>query len=121
MNDHDTTMQSLKDVVQEFVAEREWEPFHDAKNLAMSISIEAAELMEHVQWLRSEEITELQDDAVAMEGIREEIADVFCYVISFASAMGIDLSSALADKMVKNRIKYPASEFKGRFRRSEEP
>lgn len=105
----------MKGVVQEFVDQREWQQFHDPKNLSMSIAIEAAELMEHFQWLRSGQSSELGEDRVAMAAIEEELADVFCYVLSFASAMGIDLCATLESKMVKNRKKYPVEKFKGRF------
>ena len=115
MNDQNTTVAAMKDVVQEFVDQREWQQFHDPKNLSMSIAIEAAELMEHFQWLRSGQLSELEGDRVAMAAIEEELADIFCYVLAFAGAMGIDLCAALESKMVKNRQKYPVEKFKGRF------
>lgn len=115
MNDHDTTLQALKALVQSFVDERQWRPFHDPKNLSMSIAIEAAELMEHFQWLRSDQLAAVRDDPAEMADIREEIADVLCYVLSFASVMGIDLGAALESKMHKNREKYPAERFRGRL------
>ena len=116
MNDSDTTMQQLIDLMAAFVAERNWEPFHDPKNLSASIAIEAAELMEHFQWLRTDELESVKHDTEAMAAIREELADILAYVVSFAGTMNIDLSSALADKMKKNAVKYPAAEYKGKFR-----
>ncbi len=116
MNDRDTTVQELIDLVEAFVAERNWQPFHDPKNLSASIAIEAAELMEHFQWLRTDELPAVKDDPAAMNDIREELADVLAYTVSFAKTMNIDLSAALADKMKKNAKKYPAEEFRGRFR-----
>ncbi len=97
--------------------EREWQPFHDPKNLSASIAIEAAELMEHFQWLRSDELAKLGDNPALLAKVREEIADVLAYVLSFANAMNIDLSSALSDKMRRNAEKYPADVFRGRFKR----
>lgn len=114
MQDSKTTVSELTQLINEFVTEREWEPFHDPKNLSMSIAIEAAELMEHVQWLRTDELPAIKDDEQKMGEITEEIADIFAYVLSFASTMGIDLSSALAKKMKKNAVKYPAESFRGR-------
>jgi len=102
-------------LVNDFVAERAWEPFHDAKNLSASIAIEAAELMEHFQWLRSDELDSALDDAETMAEVREELADIAAYVLSFASRMGIDVSAALEEKMRKNAAKYPADRFHGRF------
>ncbi len=115
MNDKTTTVAELIQLVDKFVAERDWQPFHDPKNLSMSIAIEAGELMEHVQWLRTDELEAVGKDEAKLGEIREELADVAAYVLSFASTMGIDLSSALADKMRKNAVKYPAADFRGRF------
>ena len=109
-------MAELIKLVNDFVAERAWEPFHDAKNLSASIAIEAAELMEHFQWLRSDQLDSVCKDANTMVEVREELADIAAYLLSFASKMGIDVSSALEEKMRKNAVKYPADRFRGRFR-----
>lgn len=116
MTDATTTVAELKKLVDDFVAERDWERFHDPKNLAASIAIEAAELMEHFQWLRSEELSAVREDPEAMQAISEELADIAAFTLSFASTMGIDLSSSLQAKMKKNALKYPAEDFRGRFR-----
>ena len=116
MDDSKTTVADLIKLVDDFVAERKWEPFHDPKNLSASIAIEAAELMEHFQWLRSDELNTVCQDARAMAAIREELADIMAYLLSFASTMNIDVSSALRDKMKQNAVKYPAVEYQGRFK-----
>ncbi len=116
MNDQTATVNELRKLVESFVSERQWEPFHDPKNLSASIAIEAAELMEHFQWLRSDQLKDVQKDERAMSDIREEIADILAYVLSFASTMDIDLSSALEDKMKKNAIKYPSQDFQGKYK-----
>jgi len=116
MDDKTTTMAELIKLVDDFVAERHWEPFHDPKNLSASIAIEAAELMEHFQWLRSDQLEPVRDDPEVMQRLREELADIMAYVLSFASTMGIDVSSALEDKMNKNAVKYPAAKFRGRYK-----
>lgn len=116
MNDVQTTVAELTAMVARFVAERDWQQFHDPKNLSASIAIEAAELMEHFQWLRSDELDEIANETAAVAEIREEVADIFAYLLSFASRMNIDLSSALADKMAKNALKYPADQFRGKFK-----
>jgi NTP pyrophosphatase (non-canonical NTP hydrolase) len=105
----------LRHEVQAFVDERDWRQFHTAKNLSMAIAIEAAELMEHFQWTDSAAGAELSSSPADFEEVREELADIFCFVLSFANATGIDLSGALHDKMVKNAQKYPAESFRGRF------
>ena len=115
MNDTRTTVAELIKLVDDFVAERQWEPFHDPKNLSMAMAIEAAELMEHFQWLRNDELGPVEEDARKMAQIREELADITAYVLSFASRMRIDLSSALDEKMKSNARKYPAQEYRGRF------
>ena len=115
MHDSTTTVGELKKLVDAFVAEREWQPFHDPKNLSASIAIEAAELMEHFQWLRSDQLDEVRKDAKKMEQVREELADIAAYLVSFATTMNIDLSSALEAKMKKNAAKYPAAKCRGRF------
>lgn len=116
MHDDRTTVRELKELMARFVAERDWEPFHDPKNLSASIAIEAAELMEHFQWLRSEELAAVRDDAETMRAIGEEISDILAYTLSFAGTMNIDLASSLEAKMKKNAVKYPAERFKGRFK-----
>jgi len=116
VRDSTTTVAELIKLVNDFVAERAWEPFHDAKNLSASIAIEAAELMEHFQWLRSDQLDSVGEDAQAMAEVREELADIAAYLLSFANKMGIDVSSALEEKMRKNAVKYPADRFRGRFR-----
>jgi len=116
MHDTTTKVAELITLVEHFVAEREWQPFHDAKNLSTAIAIEAAELMEHFQWLRSEQLDAVRDDADAMACIREEVADIAAYLLSFVHTMKIDLSSALEEKMRKNVLKYPVREFRGRFK-----
>ncbi len=117
MSDRDTTIAELRKQMAAFVAEREWEPFHDPKNLAASIAIETAELMEHFQWVCSDELDQLRSDPDKMAEIREEVADITAFLLSFANAMDIDLSDAFRDKMVKNAKKYPADEFRGRFKK----
>jgi len=106
----------LIELVNDFVAERAWEPFHDAKNLSASIAIEAAELMEHFQWLRSDQLSTVRDDTKTLAEVRDEVADITAYLLSFASQMGIDVASALKEKMRKNAVKYPADRFRGRFK-----
>jgi dCTP diphosphatase len=114
VNDEQTTIAQLRQVVADFVAAREWQPFHDAKNLSMAVAIEAAELMEHFQWLRSDQLDSI--DPAQRDQIAEELADVTAFLLSLCDTMKIDLASAVERKMVKNAVKYPAEEYRGRFR-----
>ncbi len=116
MPDAKTTVADLRQRMQAFVDERDWSKFHSPKNLAMSIAIEAAELMEHFQWLTVEQARGVRDAPDEMQKIREELADVLCFALSFANVLDIDVSDAVSDKLAKNATKYPAERFQGRFK-----
>lgn len=111
--DDATTIIQLREIVRQFVEERDWKQFHSPKNLSMALAIEASELMEHFQWISPEESRDL-DPATKLE-VAEELADVLCYALAIANEMDIDLASALQAKMIKNRVKYPVDEFRGRY------
>lgn len=113
--DSSTSVAALRSVVAQFVAEREWQKFHDAKNLAMAIAVEAAELMEHFQWLRSEELGAALQDPQHRAAVGEELADVLCFCLAMANALDFDVSTLVSDKMCKNALKYPASENRGKY------
>lgn len=117
--DADTTVGELRRQVAAFVDERDWRPFHSPKNLAMSIAIEAAELMEHFQWLTTGEAQAAMADPAGLAATAEELADVLIYCLSLANALHVDISSAVLNKLGTNEVRYPVSEFKGRFRRPE--
>jgi NTP pyrophosphatase (non-canonical NTP hydrolase) len=114
-SDETTTIAELRSVVERFVAERDWQQFHTPKNLAMALAIEAAELMEHFQWIDNPASVAMADDAQRRGEVAEELADVASYALAMASAMKIDLAQAVRDKMAKNAVKYPADQFRGRW------
>src|SRR6476660_4572292 len=109
-SDSSTTLADLREVVRRFVEERDWRQFHSPKNLSMSLAIEAAELMEHFQWIDVAESRRLGDDPAKLADVSDEIADVLCYVIALANELDLDLSTALRNKMTKNAAKYPAEQ-----------
>ncbi|MBX3415969.1 MAG: nucleotide pyrophosphohydrolase [Pirellulaceae bacterium] len=115
MNDETTRLAELRQIVRGFVDEREWQQFHAPKNISMALAIEAAELMEHFQWIDSEASRRgaLSDGEVAAIG--EEMSDIFCYLMALANELGIDLTQAFLAKMEKNRQKYPAETYRGKF------
>jgi NTP pyrophosphatase (non-canonical NTP hydrolase) len=115
MSDQETNLQELRELVQRFVDDRDWQQFHSPKNLAMALAIEAAELMEHFQWITPEESRRVDQDADKLHAIGEELADVLCYILAMANELDLDLSTALRNKMVRNQEKYPAAEYRGRY------
>ena len=115
MPDESTTVADLRRVVADFVAQREWQHYHDAKNLSMAVAIEAAELMEHFQWVRNDELPALLADARLRAQICDEFADVTCFLLSLANALDVDLSEAVRAKVEKNAAKYPADRFRGQY------
>ena len=115
MNDSSTTIRALRQIVKEFVDERDWQQFHSPKNLSMALSIEAGELMEHFQWLTIEQSRKVKGDLGRLDEVAEEMADVMCYLLALANELEIDVCSTVISKMAKNRLKYPADEFRGRF------
>lgn len=119
MNDAETTIAELKRILGEFVDQRDWRQFHSPKNLAMSLAIEAAELMEHFQWLDISDSRAVVHQPDRKQAIAEEIADVLCYTLAIANSMELDLAAAFEHKMAKNRLKYPADQFRGRWGRDQ--
>jgi NTP pyrophosphatase (non-canonical NTP hydrolase) len=105
-----TDIQVLQAALRIFAREREWEQFHSPKNLAAALSVEAAELLEHFQWLTDEQsrsMPEVKRDAVA-----EEVADVFLYLLQLSDKLGIDPLDAARKKLQLNAIKYPVERAK---------
>jgi dCTP diphosphatase len=115
MSDAATTIDELRQLMDRFVTERDWHQFHTPKNLAIALSIEAAELMEHFQWLDPQESRAVAHDAQKLAEVGEELADVVCYTLALANELGIDVSQAVRQKMIKNERKYPADDYRGRW------
>lgn len=115
MSDQQTTVRELRELVRQFVEARDWRQFHTPKNLSMSMAIEAAELMEHFQWLTPEESRALANDPDRLAEVGEELADVLCYALALANELGLDVSQTIRAKMVKNAEKYPAEQYRGRY------
>lgn len=98
---------ALRDQLRQFARARDWERFHTPKNLAMALSVEVAELVEHFQWLPTGADAEL--DARQRVGIRHELADVLLYLIQLADRCQVDLAAAAREKILLNGEKYPAT------------
>ena len=105
-------LQILRERLQGFVAERDWNQFHSPKNLAMAMIVEAAELVEHFQWLTEAQSSELPAEKRVQ--VEQEIADTFIYLLRLADVLGFDLIDAAHRKMDINALKYPVEKVKGR-------
>ncbi|MFC3106851.1 nucleotide pyrophosphohydrolase [Undibacterium arcticum] len=114
----DNDLLKLRDEIRTFVAERDWDQFHTPKNLSSALCVEAAELLEHFQWLKTGSSEEL--NATKIEQIRHEMADVLVYLIRLADKLDINLNAAVLEKMALNRIKYPAEKVRGDSRKYSE-
>ena len=104
MNETKNSMQKIKT----FRDDRDWRQFHNEKDLAISISLEASELLELFQWKTSEEVK-----ASKIERIKEELADVLIYSYMLADNLDFDIDDIIEAKLVKNNIKYPVNKSKG--------
>ncbi len=112
------SLDQLRDDLRRFAAAREWEQFHTPKNLAMALAVEAAELLEHFQWLTADESRAL--DARRRRAVGEEIADVLLYLTRLADMLGIDALAAARRKMRTNSRKYPVARARGNARKYSE-
>ncbi len=115
--DKKMTIAKLKSEVDRFVEERDWLSYQKPKDLAVSISIEAAELLEKFQWLSDEEVEVALGDASCFGEVKSELADVVTYALNLSSRLGIDLSSAVLEKLQENEKKYPIDKVKGKYRK----
>jgi dCTP diphosphatase len=105
-------MENLVKELREFAKERDWEQFHSPKNLAMALVVEAAEIVEHFQWLTQEQSRSLPPDK--LEEIKEEIADVMIFLTNLADKLGIDPIEVAREKIEKNKRNYPADKVRGK-------
>jgi len=111
--DNQTTLSALKDVVQSFCEDRDWDKFHNAKDLSIGIVTEASELIEHFRFKSLEEIEAMFHDPDKKLKINEELADVLFFVLRFAQMYDIDLTTELIRKIKINNAKYPIEKCKG--------
>ncbi len=113
-NDATATLAELKARVRAFVRERDWEQFHNPKNLAMALAAETGELMEHFLWATPEASAALAADPGRRAKIADELADVVIYALGFANVTGLDVAAAIDAKMIANARKYPVEKARGR-------
>lgn len=113
--DQQTTVGELKQVVDKFVKDRDWERYHDPKNLAMAIAIEAAEFMDIFKWRTNSECVQAMKQGEIIDAVKNELADIIIYTLAFANRNDIDLADIITMKVKKNIQKYPINKFKGHF------
>lgn len=111
--DSKTTIADLKKLVTKFRDDRDWKKFHNPKDLSMSVSIEANELLELFQWKDEKQIAEALREPAKFQDVKDEIADIVVYCIDMCDVLGIDLSQAVEGKIKKNEAKYPIDKAKG--------
>jgi len=109
------SLDSLRNALRRFAAARDWQQFHTPKNLAMAVSVEVAELVEHFQWLTAEQSVQL--NATTKRAVGEEIADVLLYLTRLADVLDIDPLAAAERKMKINARKYPVQRSRGSIRK----
>ncbi|MFA5117317.1 MAG: nucleotide pyrophosphohydrolase [Candidatus Omnitrophota bacterium] len=102
----------ITDKIKKFRDERDWMQFHDPKNMAVSLILEASELLEHFQWKTAEEVERYTKQSHGE--IKDEIADIALYLFELADNLGINLMSAMEEKLEKNELKYPVEKARGK-------
>ena len=111
--DSKTNIQELKDKVRKFCEDRDWDQYHNAKDLAIGISTESSELLEHFRFKSEDEIKELFNSKEKRGEVGEEMADVFYFLLRLSQRYDIDLSTELNKKIVKNEKRYPLEKARG--------
>ena len=111
MSSESGDLKTLKETVRRFVAERDWDRFHSPKNISMALIVEAAELVEHFQWLTEKESAELSSETRGK--VELEMADILIYLIRLADKLDVDLVEAAEKKIEDNKRKYPVEKVRG--------
>ncbi len=106
-------LEEIRRRLADFARERDWDQFHSPKNLTMGLAAEAAELLEIFQWLTEEQSKDIIKNEKEMALVREEVADVFIYLVRLADKLGIDIEEEVKKKMAVNEKKYPVELSKG--------
>lgn len=110
MADSSTNIEELKKMLRDFAYERDWKPLHTPKDLAIAVSVEAAEILEHFRFRNDQSLKEYIAEGNNKKEISHEIADVMAFLLRLADEMEIDVSTALREKIEKNRKRYPVQE-----------
>lgn len=118
--DSETTIKDLKDKVQKFCEDRDWDQYHNAKDLAIGVSTEASELLDIFRFKSERQVEEFFEDAKKKSEISDEMADTLYFIIRLAQRYNVDLSTALESKLEKNDKKYPVEKARGSNKKYDE-
>lgn len=118
--DQNASLSDLKEKVSQFCSERQWDPYHGAKDLAIGMSTEAAELLEIFRFYPEKEVEALVQDPAKREEIADELSDVFFFILRFAQKFDFDIASSFEKKMQKNAQKYPVDRSRGSNKKYDE-
>ena len=113
-NDNVCTFQQMKETIKDFVIERDWIKYHTPRNLAESICIESAELLETFQWSLKDNHKNNESNSFQNSNIKDELADICIYCISLSNTLEIDIAQTILKKIGKNKRRYPIEKFKCR-------
>lgn len=114
MDKDNTTVADIDKAVKKFVDDRDWEQFHNPKDVALALSIEVAEVLEHFRWKTPEEVAEWLKNPENKQELADEIGDCAYFLFDLARVADIDLAKAFEDKMKKSDEKYPADIVRGK-------
>ena len=118
MTDNTVNIEFLKSIINKFVENRNWSQYHNLKDLSISISLEAAELLELFQWKNNTNLT--KDDSIFVEKMKDELADILIYSILMSNTLGIDISNTIKQKLDKNNLKYPVEKSRNNAKKYDE-
>ncbi len=107
MNDKTTTVSELREIINKFCEVRGWKRNVNAKDISIALSVETAELIEIFTWLKEEDVVNLPSNDAKLTHLKEEIADVFWYLVRICEYYDIDLTESVMDKKTKNAVRYP--------------
>ncbi|PIZ51473.1 nucleotide pyrophosphohydrolase [Candidatus Woesearchaeota archaeon CG_4_10_14_0_2_um_filter_33_13] len=108
-----SSLEELREKVKQFNLDRDWDQFHNPKDLIIALLSEVGELAECYRWLSSEEVFKIHLDPLKKQKVSEEVADILMYLLTFSYKIDIDLLKAVEEKLEKNKLKYPVEKSKG--------
>ncbi|NIO22750.1 MAG: nucleotide pyrophosphohydrolase [Candidatus Aenigmarchaeota archaeon] len=112
-SDEYVNIEKLKERVRHFVRERDWEKYHNPKDLAIAISVEAGELLELFQWMKENEVEKIKENDTFMKNIERELADILNFCLNLANVLDLDLTEIILSKLKEAEKKYPKEKYKG--------